>query len=87
MDNVQLTAVVDSYLKTLDKIRPHAADYNLRNPGHSVALGHAVHMCGEIKKLLGIGKTEKAHRWLGFLQGILWTQGIYTIEEMRNHNR
>lgn len=27
----------------------------------------------------------KAHRWLGFVQGVLWTQGIYTIDELRAH--
>lgn len=31
--------------------------------------------------------VEKAFRWLGFVQGVLWTKGIYTIDEMRDHNR
>lgn len=32
-------------------------------------------------------EIEKVHRWLGFIQGILWTQGIFTINEMREQNR
>lgn len=30
---------------------------------------------------------EKFMRWLGFMQGALWSEGIYTIDEMREHNR
>lgn len=26
------------------------------------------------------------NRWFGFIQGILWTVGVYTIDEMRGHN-
>ena len=29
----------------------------------------------------------KFHRWLGFVQGALWSEGIYSIDEMREHNR
>jgi len=30
---------------------------------------------------------DKANRWLGFIQGVLWCEKIYTIDEMRGHNR
>lgn len=33
------------------------------------------------------GRREKAFRWLGFIQGILWVGEWYTIEEMAEHNR
>jgi hypothetical protein len=26
-------------------------------------------------------------RWLGFAQGVLWAQGIYAVNEMREQNR
>jgi len=26
-------------------------------------------------------------RWLGFMQGALWVKGIYTIDELKAHNR
>jgi len=29
----------------------------------------------------------KAMRWLCFMQGVLWIQGAYTINEMKDHNR
>jgi len=33
------------------------------------------------------GTIEKAMRWLGFVQGIFCAQGVFTIDEMRDHNR
>lgn len=29
----------------------------------------------------------KFNRWLGFVQGCFWVQGIYTLNQMRDHNR
>lgn len=28
----------------------------------------------------------QADRWVGFMQGILWTQGFYSIADMATHN-
>lgn len=33
------------------------------------------------------GRIEKAFRWLGFVQGVLWCEGIYSIDQMKEHNR
>jgi len=30
---------------------------------------------------------EKAMRWLGFVQGVLWLHGDFTLDQMREHNR
>ena len=32
-------------------------------------------------------KTEKLMRWLGFAQGVLWAEGVYKLEELKDHNR
>ncbi len=29
----------------------------------------------------------KFNRWLGFMQGIFWSQGVFTLDEMKGHNR
>jgi len=29
---------------------------------------------------------EKAMRWLGFIQGVLWSTGVRTIDQMREDN-
>jgi hypothetical protein len=34
----------------------------------------------------GPEKMEKACRWLGFIQGALWADGVYSIEELKRHN-
>lgn len=32
-------------------------------------------------------RREKLMRWLGFVQGVFYDRGIYTVDEMRAHNR
>ena len=32
-------------------------------------------------------RTEKCMRWLGFIQGVLWFGGVFTLEELKNHSR
>ncbi len=31
--------------------------------------------------------NAKAMRWLGFLQGVLWARGFFTLEELKGHSR
>jgi hypothetical protein len=33
------------------------------------------------------GQTAKLMRWLGFMQGAFWVLHVFTIDEMRVHNR
>lgn len=33
------------------------------------------------------GEIDKAHRWLGFIQGVMWVEKIYTLEELKEHSR
>lgn len=52
------------------------------------ASAHAHWMCLEIPGLLETDNGfAKANRWLGFIQGVLWTSGVFTIEDMRDDNR
>ncbi len=50
-------------------------------------LQHAHWMLLGIRNCIGKGELEKAQRWLGFVQGILWTSKMYTIAQLRKHNR
>jgi hypothetical protein len=48
------------------------------------------HLKGMIKEMRGFiaeGRREKVMRWLGFLQGVLWTHRVYTIDQLRGHNQ
>lgn len=88
MTAAHILEVLKIYEEGLGSIAPIRAEYTVRFPTQKVALHHARFMCGEIKRLVvEEQKLDKAQRWLGFLQGILWTHGIYSIEDMRNHNR
>ena len=51
-------------------------------------LAHAHFMLDEIiNVLLPANRRDKAFRWLGFVQGILWSVGLVTIDELKNQNR
>jgi hypothetical protein len=50
-------------------------------------LDHLEWMTEQIPKFLAEGRKEKANRWLGFIQGSLWSKNIYTIDQMKEHNR
>lgn len=49
-----------------------------------------LHLQGMIQKMHGLlsEKEEgKFYRWLGFMQGALWMTGVYSLDELRAHNR
>ena len=48
---------------------------------------HIKFMSQEIPNILDKGHIEKAMRWLGFMQGYLVSIGVYTLEEMKQHNK
>jgi hypothetical protein len=53
----------------------------------SQMLQHARWMCQRACSFVDDGRLEKANRWLGFIQGVLWVCGVATIDEMRDLNR
>lgn len=61
------------------KTRTEAIQYTILN--------HAQFMCDEIKLYVDQGRIEKAMRWLGFLQGILFCEDLCTIGELGQMNR
>lgn len=50
-------------------------------------LEHAYWMLSSIRQFIQEGKLDKVQRWLGFVQGTLWMTGVYSIDELRAHNR
>lgn len=51
------------------------------------AIPHIQSMIPKIRVFLDEGRIEKAMRWLGFIQGILWTHDVYSLEALKSHNR
>jgi hypothetical protein len=44
-------------------------------------------MLDRMEEFLKEDRLEKVNRWLGFIQGVLWAQSIYTIENLKEDNR
>lgn len=52
-----------------------------------VILNHLAWMCEKGIILAEEESLDKAFRWLGFVQGVLWALNIYPIHDLKNHNR
>jgi hypothetical protein len=48
-------------------------------------LQHCGWMLDQMVGLIRNNEIEKAHRWLGFVQGTLWVLRIYSIDELKGH--
>lgn len=48
---------------------------------------HLRYMCDSIPALVAVGDREKAMRWIGFIQGCLWSEGLASIEDLRKMNQ
>lgn len=81
--------VLKQYEALLLHIPPQAGPMD-RQPSPREAYAHVHGMLETIEKFLDEGTPEawdKANRWLGFLQGVFWLHGTYTLNQMRDHNR
>jgi len=50
-------------------------------------LAHCHGMLDEMEVFIKEDRMDKVFRWLGFLQGCFWRSRIYTVDQMKNHNR
>ena len=83
----QVVAVIESYEGELSKLASsERSATNIAGPDDRTAVAHALWMCEQAKTFVP-ADMEKAARWLGFIQGVLWMAGIRTIDEMRDDNR
>jgi hypothetical protein len=62
------------------------ADYNAKPLGDD-DINHLLSMIPEMREFIKTGRREKFFRWLGFIQGVLWKRGDFTLNELRNHNK
>lgn len=77
-----------TYEKMIRVIHKYQKDLSIHEEDlHSAS--YLCHVKWMLKEMLPFvpGQWEKANRWLGFVQGVLWCEGVYTIEEMKNHNK
>ncbi len=50
-------------------------------------LAHCHGMLNKMEVFIQEGRIEKTFRWLGFIQGCLYSTGQYSLEDLKNHNR
>jgi hypothetical protein len=50
-------------------------------------LSHLKTMFNPMRAMIYEKQHDKFNRWLGFVQGVLYANGIFSIDQMRNHNR
>ncbi len=50
-------------------------------------LAHCHGMLDKMEGFIKEGRIEKTFRWLGFIQGCLWSTGQFSLEDLKNHNR
>ena len=81
MTNEQIIEVCDKYCSLLHDIEP------VRENDKPNSMRHIKWMCIEIPNMIGLNKIEKANRWLGFVQGVLWSNEIYDIHQLKSDNR
>lgn len=51
------------------------------------ALSHVLAMIPQMREFLEQGRRDKVFRWLGFIQGVLWLSGEFSLEKLKLHNR
>ena len=96
MDKDQSLRVVTNYIKDLysfNIMSKRHLDLDINNfdmsKDRNSMLEHSHWMCEQMISQCDDydNNIEKVMRWLGFVQGIFWTTGFYSIDKMRTDNR
>lgn len=85
MTDEKILEVLDLYQRNLEKIYVYEGERLHKRPED--CLHHCLDMIPQMRQFLKEGRREKVFRWLGFIQGVLWCEGVYTIEQMKDHNK
>jgi len=84
--------LVEEYKKILNSfhLEPVRHSREAISTSKESALAHCFWMLGEIEGFLqkeDIEYTKKAHRWIGFIQGVFWSHQVFSIEHMMSDNK
>lgn len=89
MTTRQVLAVVDAYEELLcrEGAIPQKVPSERAPASREEALNHAVAMIDGIRTFLEEGRTEKAMRWLGFVQALMWRDCGVSLDRLKDDNR
>ena len=90
MTHDEQLAVLRFYDEKFTKWEPQQTSKTLDGPvGMGRGVKHTRWMVQEmIRRIEEDNETSpgQADRWIGFIQGVLWTHGLYSIADMAGHN-
>ena len=86
MSPKKINVIAEKYELQLKQLHIKASRQTHKKLGSLKALSHALWMCGQLRSGMPKEDMENACLWLGFIQGILWTRGVYTMEQLRRDN-
>jgi hypothetical protein len=79
---------IDKIKEVMERYRKFFENYPYDDENaHDIKLKHCMGMIPRMLKYLEEGRVEKVFRHLGFIQGFLWTENYFTIDELKNHSR
>lgn len=58
----------------------------LEAPAFTEISSHMLYMCEEIPLMLSDGRREKVMRWLGFMQGVIWSTYGTSLKSLKKMN-
>ena len=85
----KIREVIETYRACLLDLGAKEINYSHEKIVHSSSniFGHCLGMLDRMLEFIEEGRIDKTFRWLGFIQGCIWAEGIYTLEDLRGHNR
>ena len=89
MDTDKVLEVIKIYREHFEAQGISKIDYphGFRLDHQGNALAHCHGMLDQMEEFVAQGRMDKVFRWLGFVQGCLWSARVYTLESLKNHNR
>jgi len=87
MDNDQMKTVLFFYENTIQHNKGMVRWGDYINSDELIdKYNHLLEMIIKIPHFIEEGKMDKANRWLGFIQGVLWTFDDFKLEDLKSHN-
>lgn len=89
MTDQKLLETISSYKKLFQEYNITAKRFNHESISTTMEakLSHCCYMIDKIEGFVAINRIQKAHRWLGFIQGVLWSEKFFSLSKMRRDNR
>ena len=84
MDDSRVKAKAARYREILAKTNapPKACDPRQKGPDPMEMASHAIWMCDRVPRLCVEGKSVQAREWIRFVEGVLWSTGVLSFEDM-----